>query len=179
MCASYEDLKTAFAFLFQSVARCNVVNIPMNTNRLAELIVQISQNRVAVPCLAGAEPLELLLEIGLEKAAKDYEYIFVESKICSVKDLDSMALNEVANGKFANAAAKRHTRMLRNERLHEDEAETESDLFRNSSFNRAKCEKKINHLAHIHLLMEHLLLIQLHLDWSDSEWLYTSNIITM
>lgn len=47
----------------------------------------MSERRLAIPCLTGSEPLELLLEIGLEKLTKDYEYIFSESKICSVDDL--------------------------------------------------------------------------------------------
>lgn len=43
----------------------------------------MANRRLAIPRLSGSEPLELLLEIGLEKLYKDYEYIFVESKICS------------------------------------------------------------------------------------------------
>lgn len=142
----------------------------MNQNRLAELIREISQKRLAVPCLTGAEPLELLLEIGLEKANKDYEYIFTESKICSPKDLATAAQPLVAKAPTseAEAAVKRQTLMLRNHNAIDEEA-TDSDGFQNSTFNRAKSEKEIDRLAHIHLLMEHLLLIQIHLNWSDSK----------
>lgn len=54
---------------------------------MAEIITELANHRLAIPCLSGSEPLELLLEIGLEKLYKDYEYVFVESKICSVNDL--------------------------------------------------------------------------------------------
>lgn len=142
----------------------------MNKNRLAELIREISQKRLAVPCLTGAEPLELLLEIGLEKANKDYEYIFTESKICSAKDLSTVAqpLTAKAPASEAEAAVKRQTLMLRNQNAIDEEV-SDSDGFQNSTFNRSKSEKKIDRLAHIHLLMEHLLSIQIHLNWSDSK----------
>jgi protein zwilch len=54
---------------------------------LAELILEVGQNRLAIPCLSGTEPMELLLEIGLEKVTKDYQYIFAESKIYNLNDL--------------------------------------------------------------------------------------------
>lgn len=57
--------------------------MPTNDNRLAHLIREVSKERIAIPRLNGSEPLELLLEIGLEKVSKDYEYIFAESKLCS------------------------------------------------------------------------------------------------
>lgn len=62
--------------------------MPTNQNHLAVLIREISQQRIAIPSLAATEPLELLLEIGLEKVAKDYEYIFSESKICGGNELN-------------------------------------------------------------------------------------------
>lgn len=61
--------------------------MPTNQNRLAELIRDVSQRRIAIPHLNGSEPLELLLEIGLDKLMRDYEYIFNESKLCSGNDL--------------------------------------------------------------------------------------------
>jgi len=61
--------------------------MPENKTRLAELIRIISEKHLAIPCLNGTEPLELLLEIGIEKLMRDYEYIFSESKICNAKDL--------------------------------------------------------------------------------------------
>lgn len=62
--------------------------MPTSQNRLAFLIRELSQQRLAVPSLKGTEPLELLLEIGLEKISKDFEYIFTKAKLCGSKDLD-------------------------------------------------------------------------------------------
>lgn len=61
--------------------------MPSNQSRLANLIRDVSDHRIAIPRLNGSEPLELLLEIGIEKVNKDYEYIFVESKLCTAEDL--------------------------------------------------------------------------------------------
>lgn len=61
--------------------------MPSSQSRLAHLIRDVSEHRIAIPRLSGTEPLELLLEIGLEKVAKDYEYIFVESKLCTADEL--------------------------------------------------------------------------------------------
>ncbi|XP_030369345.1 protein zwilch [Scaptodrosophila lebanonensis] len=82
-CSSYKDLKMAFNMLFNCAARCNIVNTPTNKNRLAEIITELANRRLAIPCLSGSEPMELLLEIGLEKMYKDYEFIYTESKVCS------------------------------------------------------------------------------------------------
>lgn len=87
---SYQDLKTAFNYLFHFVQTNNIVNIPANkNNNLARLIVEISSGRLMNLCLVETEPLELLLEIGLEKVEKDYEYIFTKSKITTTADLQS------------------------------------------------------------------------------------------
>ncbi|KAH8375412.1 hypothetical protein KR009_006049, partial [Drosophila setifemur] len=85
----------AFNMLFQCAARCNIVNTPTNKNRLAEIITELANRRLAMPCLSGAEPLELLLEIGVEKVYKDYEFIYTESKLCSTNLLKDA--NDAAN----------------------------------------------------------------------------------
>lgn len=64
-----------------------VQNMPSSESRLANLIRDVCDHRIAIPRLSGAEPLELLLEIGLEKVNKDYEFIFTESRLCSVEEL--------------------------------------------------------------------------------------------
>lgn len=61
--------------------------MPSTQNRLARLIRDISDHRLAIPRLSGSEPLELLLEIGLEKMNKNYEFIFTESKLCTTDEL--------------------------------------------------------------------------------------------
>lgn len=61
--------------------------MPTNNNRLANWVRDLCEKRMAIPQLNGSEPLELLLEIGIEKVAKDYDFIFSESKICSAENL--------------------------------------------------------------------------------------------
>lgn len=63
--------------------------MPSSRSRLAHLIRDVSDHRIAIPCLSGSEPLELLLEIGLEKVNKDYEFIFTESKLCTSEELQA------------------------------------------------------------------------------------------
>lgn len=61
--------------------------MPSSQSRLAQLIRDVSDHRIAIPRLSGSEPLELLLEIGLEKMNKNYEFIFMESKLCTADEL--------------------------------------------------------------------------------------------
>lgn len=86
-CGSYHDLKVAFNYMFHFVQMNNIVNIPANKNHLATLIKEISEGRLTNLCLSGTDPLELLLEIGMEKVEKDYEYIFVRSQTTTAQDL--------------------------------------------------------------------------------------------
>lgn len=161
-------------------------NIPTNQNRLAELIREISQQRFAVPCLNGTEPLELLLEIGLEKLAKDYEYIFTECKICSSKDLlfvnkKNNELNNNLNVRktLVNSAKQvgsatvpsmtnRKTLMHHNGKLNQSNA-IKNVGFQNSTFEAINVQQKLARLAHVHLLLEHLLSIQSNLNLDNSK----------
>lgn len=174
--------------------------MPTNKNHLAELIREISEQRLAVPCLTGSEPLELLLEIGLEKATKDYEFIYSETKTCSAKDLTAAptaSLTDAPTAKLnirqtlCNAAAAaattviepksgksmalgRQTLVSRNAIQTINASQTVG--FQNSSFIRGTVDQKLGRLAQIHLLMEHLLLIQINLKWNDSkflQWLFS------
>lgn len=63
--------------------------MPTSKSRLSYLIREVSEHRIAIPKLNGSEPLELLIEIGIEKVGKDYEFIFSESKLCSGEELRS------------------------------------------------------------------------------------------
>lgn len=86
-CGSFGDLKAAFNYMFHFVQMNNVVNVPSNKNHVATLIREISESRLTNLCLSGTEPLELLLEIGLEKVEKDYAFIFVRSKTTTAQNL--------------------------------------------------------------------------------------------
>lgn len=171
------DLKRIFTFIFQVAARSNIVNIPTNHNRLAELIRELSQQRLAIPKLTETEPLELLLEIGIEKLLKDYEFIFSESKICKFSEIKNE--NKCAGGDNLNirkslvasvTPASETSDKMRKTLLHRNGTEEEKDDIenlgiRNSRFSENESNMKIAKLIQIHLAIEHLLLAQNNLNF--------------
>ncbi|XP_017122824.1 protein zwilch [Drosophila elegans] len=192
-CDSYKDLKMAFNMLFQCAARCNIVNTPTNKNRLAKLITELANRRLAMPCLSGAEPLELLLEIGLEKLYKDYEFIYTESKMCSTNLLKEDCIeaandggspqnlpqlrkslhNAVRGDPMPGAAGMRKTL------LHHNGANVKSGNagkyagddddagFKNSHFDEHESTERVSKLFQIHCTLEHLLMMHIHLNLSN------------
>lgn len=145
--------------------------MPTQSTKLGELIRDVSERRIAIPHLSGSQPLELLLEIGIEKITRDYEYIFVESQICGASDLKfqkkgSSNLDATINyrkslhtNKARESMATRKT-FLRTNEVDPDETEIG---FQNSRFNQHEIELKLARLAQIHFVLEHLLLLQLNL----------------
>ncbi|XP_001357566.4 protein zwilch [Drosophila pseudoobscura] len=182
-CGSYKDLKMAFNMLFQCAARCNIVNTPTNKNRLAEIITELANRRLAIPCLSGAEALELLLEVGLEKVYKDYEFIYTESKMCSTNLLKESS--ETADGSPQNVPQLRkslHNAVrgdatpgggMRKTLLHLDADSRATAVkygdddvagIKNSHFDEHESMERISKLFQIHCTMEHLLMIHIHLN---------------
>ncbi|XP_065082364.1 protein zwilch-like [Ochlerotatus camptorhynchus] len=180
-CSCYDDLKDVLTFIFKAASRSNLANIPSNNNRLAQLIKSIAQGRLAIPILTGAEPFELLLEIGFEKIFKDYQIIFHESKICnldlgkvgrSAKGSDARnnsrassirkSMYEAVPSSTGSSAQSRKTAILSGtgdgSGDHDDDG-----AIRNSYFNADEANLKIGKLAQVHLLLEHLLSIEAHL----------------
>lgn len=175
--SSYTDLKRIISFVFQISSRSSIVNIPMSNTRMAELIRELSNQRLAIPHLTSTEPLELLLEIGLEKIMKDYEYVFSESKICLLNEIKigegksttSKVDNRFSVRKSLAASADIHQNASnRKTLLHGVSGSPDSlndfDGLRNSRFNEKESLSTISKLAQIHLAMEHLVLIQSHLN---------------
>lgn len=168
--ASYSDLKKIITFIFQVSSRSNIVNIPTNHNRLGELIRELCLQRLAIPHLVGTEPLELLLEIGIEMLMKDYEFIFSESKICKLSDVSfgskaqTKGDNRLSVRKSLAAAVDlnqsdrtRKTLLKTVESLDSNDGD---DAVRNSRFNERDAETSIGKLSQSHLVIEHLLSIQ-------------------
>ncbi|CAD6994602.1 protein zwilch [Ceratitis capitata] len=182
-CSSYKDLKMAFTLLFKCAAHCNIVNTPTNKNRLAEIITEVANRRLAIPCLTGTEPLELLLEIGLEKLYKDYELIFDESKICSATDLKGRSLFELRhndeNGTMPNVrmslrnAVRPDTLAMRKTLLHNktkggDKFEHNETIgFKNSYFEETEVAERLAKLLQVHCALEHMLMIHVNLNLSN------------
>lgn len=189
--SSYSDLKKIITFVFQISSRSCIVNIPMNVNRMGELIRELTHQRLAIPHLTSTEPLELLLEIGLEKIMKDYEFIFCESKICLLRDI------KIGEGKGAKASDNRfsvrkslagssaqsnQSEINRKTLLHGPSAAHSPDTLdideiRNSRFSERDSQTFISKLAQIHLAVEHLLLIQSHLNLENDYATYAKKIL--
>ncbi|KAH8406447.1 hypothetical protein KR215_000917 [Drosophila sulfurigaster] len=188
-CTSYKDLKIAFNMLFQCAVRCNIVNMPTNKNRLAEIISNLANSRLAMPCLSGAEPLELLLEIGLEKVYKDYEFIFTESKICSsslLKGSTTAAAETDAGNELPKLRKSLHNAVrgdtapngagaggMRKTLLHHsaDSKQAPGKFqngddggFKNSTFDEKDSLMSISKLFQIHCTLEHILMIHINLN---------------
>ncbi|XP_055586111.1 protein zwilch [Uranotaenia lowii] len=169
-CSDYEDLKEILTFILEAASRSNLANIPTNNNRLAQLIKLIAQNRLAIPILTGAEPFELLLEIGLEKILKDYQIIFHESKICNLNLENVGRVPENADSKNNSRASSMRKSMYEaglsgssDLTRHAGSGEQRSNAIRNSYFDAAEANLKIGKLAQVHMLLEHLLSIEAHL----------------
>lgn len=167
---SYGDLKKILTFIFQSSIRQNIVNVPRNNNRMSELIRELSLQRLAIPHLVGTEPLELLLEIGIEKLMKDYEYILAESHICKLKDMEfgGKSQNKGADSRLSvrkslAAAAAVDLNVSSRKTILKGSFDSDDELelgVRNSRFVERDVESNISKLAKLHLVVEHLLLIQ-------------------
>lgn len=169
--SSYSDLKKIIKFIFQISSRSNIVNIPTSSNRLSELIRELSQQRIAIPHLIGTEPLELLLEIGIEKLLKDLEFILSESKICQLSAISVGSGKSQTNTdsrlsvrKSLAAAAVDLNQSTRKTLLKGagscESNEDDEDGMRNSRFVERDVESNISKLAQVYLAIEHLLLIQ-------------------
>lgn len=174
--SSYYDLKKILTFIFQISSRSSIVNIPMNSNRLAELIREISQQRLAIPHLSSTEPLELLLEIGIEKVMKDYEYIFSESKICLLNEMNigetKIQTQIESNMNVRKSLAPSALEMNQNRKtlLHGTgsiDSNDDLDGIRNSRFSEKESDKKISKMAQIHLAIEHIMMMQNNLNMDN------------
>lgn len=159
--------------------------MPTNKNRLAEIISNLANGRLAMPCLSGAEPLELLLEIGLEKVYKDYEYIFTESKLCSTNllkgnvevgtsaepsnDIPKLrkSLHNAVRADPTPGGGLRKTLLHHSGDTKQNGAKYQSDDtagFKNSSFDAQESMMRISHLFQIQCALEHLLMIHINLN---------------
>lgn len=168
---SYSDLKKIITHIFQIASRSNVVNIPMNNNRLSELVRELSQQRLAIPHLIGTEPLELLLEIGIEKLMKDYEFILSESRICNLSDMkfgsgshqtkgdNRLSVRKSLAAADLNQSDRSRKTLLKTHNSLESNEDDDFGNVRNSRFVEREVELNISKLAQIHLIVEHLLLI--------------------
>ncbi|XP_059621035.1 protein zwilch [Phlebotomus argentipes] len=179
MSASYRDLKMAFNFIFHSACENKILNVETSGNHLAMLIDSLAHKEVSIPCLVGSEPLELLLEIGLEKARKDYEYVFSNSKVCFPEELQLQFQGEatleenqpyskrltsrkslLGGGNQAKSSRATSAKSLLKNPTGQDAIDDNMVGFRNSHFNRGEVEYRLAKLAQVHFVLEHLLIAE-------------------
>lgn len=182
--ASYLDLKKTLTYIFQFSTKSGIVNTPTNENRLAELIRGVSNRELACPHLIGTEPLELLFEIGAEKLMRDVEFIFKQSRIGNIKDLNitgksrndekpggRLSLRKTLAGVNISNKTPRKT-LLKTNSSNAEENDEDSE-FKNSRFTERDADMSIAQLGRLYLTIEHMISIQNHLP-SENENSYMS-----
>lgn len=137
-------------------------NLPTNTNRLAKLINEISQQRIGIPHLTNFDIYQMLLEIGFEKLTKEYEIIFTDGKICNINELkfvnETMATKK-GGGKKGVSDVNAERRTLLHSKYTRNLMEDDFNFTENT--NITLIEKKLYELSQIHLIIEHLLILQM------------------
>ncbi|XP_060031628.1 protein zwilch homolog isoform X2 [Erinaceus europaeus] len=87
---SYQDLVTCFSLVIQSLQRGDVQ--PWlhsgSSSLLAELVHQSYHGAVGAISLSGTLPVQMLLEIGLDKLKKDYVSFFLGQELASLNHLE-------------------------------------------------------------------------------------------
>ncbi|XP_058059477.1 protein zwilch [Anopheles bellator] len=172
LCLNYDDLKACIDYIFQLSAHANIVNIPSTGTRFAQLIQAMIQDRLDVPTLASSEPYELLLEVGFSKLMHDYQLIFAE---CGFYELEFETLfhPQLTNARKSRYAA---DSVGRSDKSFAGPGAGRTGLgllpqpgemlgVREKSipvrhFDEDEVRAKLNRLAQVHLLIEHLLSLE-------------------
>lgn len=188
--ASYSDLKKALTFIFQFSTKSGIVNTPTNENRLAELIRGVANREIACPHLISTEPLELLFEIGVEKLMRDFEFVFKQSRLGNIKDLNiggknradektaagsRMSLRKTLAAINVNTGSSKTPRktLLKTNTSANTDLNDEEVEFRNSRFTEKEADLSVAQLSRIYLTIEHVIAIQNNLP-PESENFYVS-----
>uniref|UniRef100_A0A182QS05 Protein zwilch n=1 Tax=Anopheles farauti TaxID=69004 RepID=A0A182QS05_9DIPT len=166
LCSSYDDLKATIDYIFHLSTHSNIVNVPTNGTRFAQLILAMIQDRLAIPSLNGSEPYELLLECGFSKLINDYRTIFSESGVYELefeKLFQSQVMNtrksRYATGSSPKTEATKHSSLLFQPAI-SDESRVREKSILVSNFDEDEVKFRLNRLAQVHLLLEHLLLLE-------------------
>uniref|UniRef100_A0A182J7C9 Protein zwilch n=1 Tax=Anopheles atroparvus TaxID=41427 RepID=A0A182J7C9_ANOAO len=165
LCPNYDDLKAAIDYIFHLSTHSNIVNVPTTGTRFAQLILAMIQDRLAIPSLTPSEPYELLLECGFAKLMNDYRLIFAE---CGIYELEFEKLfqpqpTNTRKSRYASAvpqsmemgAGKGKGSLFQPIEVTRSE---KSILL--SNFDEEEAKTKLNRLAQVHLLLEHLLSLE-------------------
>lgn len=88
-CSTYGKLVNCLnAFIAQVAYDGNKIYIAESNNCvMAQLLRGIMDGKMAVPTFTGTQPIEILIEMGIEKLKKDYIYICKLANIMSSKEI--------------------------------------------------------------------------------------------
>lgn len=91
-CSTYGKLVDCLNAFITEIAynQKNIYIADLNHTVLAELLRGIIAGKMAVPTLTGTQPIEILIELGIEKLRKDYVYIFKTANIKTEEELNNL-----------------------------------------------------------------------------------------
>jgi protein zwilch len=134
--------------------------MPSNKNALSKLILSIAQGKMVIPKLTDTEPIEILLDIGLEKLTNDFQTIFSSANITSLNWSNTTpAKSEAESGTNLNVRKSLYNAVAFSRQTNggQTNGHYESGYV---NYNEDDVNYKLAKLAQTHLLLEHLLLIE-------------------
>ncbi|XP_064645819.1 protein zwilch homolog [Lineus longissimus] len=90
-CTAYQELKESLSYVFTALRRveCLPWISPNNKTKLAQFIIDCDKNsNQTLPHLEGLAPLEILIELGINKLRQDYIEFFVGQEFVQPHDLE-------------------------------------------------------------------------------------------
>ncbi|XP_063414898.1 protein zwilch homolog [Mytilus trossulus] len=95
-CTSYQELIDPFRYIFTALSNGELQ--PMvhrgNNTMVAQLVRDSFSGKLRIPNLAGLYPVELLVEIGIEKLRQDYTYAFLSKDLATRENLEPFLKSE-------------------------------------------------------------------------------------
>lgn len=111
-CTSYNELTNALEFVFRELKNTSIspVVYRKNTTTIAKFAQGMSKGgSVAYPSLESAKPIQLLLEIGVEKLQKDYLMLLVGLELCPHESIKPYLQPDKLSDEAVNCLAKLHS----------------------------------------------------------------------
>ncbi|ELT95433.1 hypothetical protein CAPTEDRAFT_226274 [Capitella teleta] len=112
---SYKELKSGFHFVLSRLQTNTLIPMVHSTAKssLSQMVRDSYHQQMVVPDLEGSAPLRLLIEIGLEKLARDYGSILIGKEFCCASHFKKFTSYE---GDHQSSFRKRLTQL---EKLHQ------------------------------------------------------------
>lgn len=72
-----------------------------NLTSMAHMIRGVKAGKIAVPLLRGTQPIEMLIDVGLEKLRKDFAYIFMQGNIVGFDEFNELFMYVIISSKLS------------------------------------------------------------------------------